>query len=271
LLSPRQVADFQRVVLGYYARYGRDLPWRRTNDPYHILVSEVMLQQTQVERVLRVFPGFIASFPCLRALAEAPVAKVLAAWQGLGYNRRALALQRTAQLLFHHYNGTIPQDEALLVTMPGIGPATAASICAFAFGLPTVFVETNIRTVFIHFFFPDREGVTDTEILPLVAATLDRNDPRRWYWALMDYGVMLKKVFGNASRRSAKYRRQSRFAGSDRQLRGQLLRLLLSAGEMQLATIATELNQSEARVARAAEALAREGFISREDGRLRLR
>lgn len=270
-LASGQVAAFQAIILNYYARHGRDLPWRRTTDPYHILVSEVMLQQTQVARVLTAYPKFMALFPSLRALAEAQVAEVLAAWQGLGYNRRALALQCTAQLIIRDHAGALPADERLLATMPGIGPATAASICAFAFGMPTVFVETNIRTVFIHFFFLQCERVTDAEILPLVAATLDHSNPRRWYFALMDYGVMLKKAIGNASRRSASYRRQGPFAGSDRQLRGQLLRLLLGKGEISLATIATELRQPEARVARIAEALTREGFVERSDGRLRLR
>ncbi|MGQ9852788.1 MAG: A/G-specific adenine glycosylase [Candidatus Oleimicrobiaceae bacterium] len=270
-LASGQVARFQEIILNYYARHGRDLPWRRTTDPYHILVSEVMLQQTQVARVLTAYPTFMALFPSLRALAEAQVAAVLAAWQGLGYNRRALALQRTAQLILRDHAGALPADERLLASMPGIGPATAASICAFAFGMPTVFVETNIRTVFIHFFFPQCERVADAEILPLVAATLDHSNPRRWYFALMDYGVMLKKAIGNASRRSASYRRQGPFAGSDRQLRGQLLRLLLGKGQINLAMTATELRQPEARVARIAEALAREGFVERSDGRLRLR
>ncbi len=270
-LSPAQVAAFQKLLLDHYAHHGRDLPWRRTTDPYHILVSEVMLQQTQVARVLHIYPRFLASFPSLRTLAEAQVAEVLAAWQGLGYNRRALALQRTAQIIMRDHGGMLPAEERLLASMPGIGPATAASICAFAFGMPTVFVETNIRTVFIHFFFPQRERVPDEEILPLVAATLDRDNPRRWYFALMDYGVMLKKAIGNASRRSASYRKQGPFVGSDRQLRGQLLRLLLGGGDVSLATIAAQLQQPEERVARIAEALDREGFVERSNGGLRLR
>ncbi|MBC7188044.1 MAG: A/G-specific adenine glycosylase [Calditrichaeota bacterium] len=270
-LSAEQVAGFQQLILSYYRRHGRDLPWRRTTDPYHILVSEVMLQQTQVERVLRIYPKFIARFPSLHALAGATVAAVVAAWQGLGYNRRALALHRAAQLLVQDHGGALPRDEALLATLPGIGPATAASICAFAFNMPTVFVETNIRTVFIHFFFPLKEKVPDTEILPLVAATLERTNPRLWYSALMDYGVMLKKTTGNLSRRSASYRPQSRFAGSDRQVRGQVLRLLLAGQQLTVVDLAAALQQPEERVARIADALVHEGFAAREDGRLRLR
>ncbi|MCR4438437.1 MAG: A/G-specific adenine glycosylase [bacterium] len=270
-LSAKQVADFRQVILAYYRRHGRDLPWRRTTEPYHILVSEVMLQQTQVERVLRIYPEFISRFPSLRALAGATVAEVVAAWQGLGYNRRALALQRAAHLLVKEHGGTLPRDEALLATLPGIGPATAASICAFAFNMPTVFVETNIRTVFIHFFFPQEEKVPDAEILPLVAATLERGNPRLWYSALMDYGVMLKKRAGNLARRSASYRPQSGFAGSDRQVRGQMLRLLLAGEQLSIAGLAAALQQPEERVARIADALVREGFAAREDGSLRLR
>ncbi|MDZ7272147.1 MAG: A/G-specific adenine glycosylase [candidate division KSB1 bacterium] len=271
LLSPEQVIDFRRLILSYYEAHGRDLPWRRTEDPYCILVSEVMLQQTQVERVLRAYPAFIARFPSLHALAKATVAEVLAAWQGLGYNRRALALQRTAHLLVENHGATVPPNESLLASLPGIGRATAGSICAFAFNMPTVFVETNIRTVFIHFFFPGQMPVRDVEILPLVDATLDRTNPRRWYSALMDYGVMLKKTHGNASRRSLSYRRQSAFEGSDRQVRGQILRLLVGSREWTLRALAAELGQSEERVARIADALAREGFVTRQDGVIRLR
>ncbi len=271
LLSAEQVAEFQQLILTYYQHHGRDLPWRRTHDPYCILVSEVMLQQTQVERVLRLYPAFISAFPSLQALAQATVAEVLAAWQGLGYNRRALALQRTASLLVQHHGGVVPKDEALLATLPGIGPATAASICAFAFNMPTVFVETNIRTVFIHFFFPDRQQVGDREILRLVRATLDHTNPKRWSSALMDYGVMLKKTLGNLSRHSVAYRRQSRFAGSDRQVRGQILRLLLSRRQLALSAIAAELRQPEERVARIADVLMHEGFVTRQDGTVCLR
>jgi A/G-specific adenine glycosylase len=177
--------------------------WRHSDDPYRILVSEIMLQQTQVERVAVKYPTFIAAFPDAATLARAPQSAVIAAWQGMGYNRRAIALKKCAEKITDEYGGTVPRDPDVLATFPGIGPATASSICAFAFNLPVVFIETNIRRVFIHSFFPDKEIVTDQEILPLVERALDREQPRVWYWALMDLGTELKKQMPNPNRKSA--------------------------------------------------------------------
>lgn len=218
---------FCTLVLRFYCDYGRVLPWRENTDPYWILVSEVMLQQTQVPRVLIQFPKFIQKFPTLAALAGAPTSRVLSAWQGLGYNRRALYLKRTAEIIVEHYGGELPCDIEILKRFPGIGPNTAASIVAFAYNMPYPFIETNIRTVFLHHFFPKQEHVSDAQLLPFIAQTLDKKNPRRWYWALMDYGTYLKKTQGNAARRSRHYTKQSKFEGSRRQLRGQILRLLL--------------------------------------------
>lgn len=151
------------------------MPWRETRDPYRIIVSEIMLQQTQVDRVRAKYETFLAAFPDLAALASAPLDRVLAAWQGLGYNRRAVALHRCARILEREHRGQVPDDTAALVALPGVGAATAASIRAFAFDAPVVFLETNIRRVFIHEFFPGREAVADGELLPLVAAALDES------------------------------------------------------------------------------------------------
>ncbi|HSQ93670.1 MAG TPA: A/G-specific adenine glycosylase, partial [Methanoregula sp.] len=181
LQHPRSVRKFRDLVLTHYRCHGRDLAWRRTTDPYHILVSEIMLQQTQVERVSRKYPEFIAAFPDFPTLAEAPLSDVLGIWQGMGYNRRAIALQKCARRVVEEFGGTLPQDPDILATFPGIGKATAASICAFAFNRPVVFIETNIRTVFIHYFFKDTNPVHDTAILPLVKKTVDRKNPRVWY------------------------------------------------------------------------------------------
>jgi len=183
-----------------------------------------MLQQTQVDRVAEKFPLFIERFPTIAALAQADFSEVMQAWQGLGYNRRARFLHEAAKVIVEVHKGRIPKTPDILVTLPGIGPNTAASIAAFGFGYPSVFIETNIRSVIIHHFFPGRDKVADAEIIPLVAETLDRDDPYSWYSAMMDYGTYLKSIHGNPSRRSSHHVKQSKFEGSDRQIRGRIMR-----------------------------------------------
>jgi len=227
-----------------------------------VFISEVMLQQTQVPRVIVKYREFIRTFPGFKPLAEAPVPDVLAAWQGLGYNRRALALRNSAAVICDRYNGKLPTDPELLDQLPGIGPATAGSICAFAFNMPVVFIETNIRSVFIHNFFKDREQVSDKEIVPLVAEALDRSNPRNWYYALMDYGVYLKKKTTNPSRRSKHYSKQTLFEGSHRQKRAEVLRLVLTAKKISVSKLASELNLDADDAADLIRELSAEGFIS---------
>ena len=210
------------------------MPWRETVDPYRILVSEIMLQQTQVGRVEEKYPQFIRAFPNFKALDRAQLAKVYGVWQGMGYNRRALALKKIANIVVNDYNCALPQTHEELCALPGIGKATASSIMAFAFNLPAVFVETNIRTVFIHFFFKKRKQVADEEILPLVEQSLYKKNPRVWYWALMDYGTMLKKSGEDKNIRSKHYKKQSRFEGSRRQIRGKILKILLDCNGLKL-------------------------------------
>jgi A/G-specific adenine glycosylase len=185
-----------------------------------------MLQQTQVSRAIGAYERFIERFPDFSSLAEAPLREVLSAWSGLGYNRRALYLKRTAERIMEEHGGDFPSHPSELAALPGIGSATAGAIAAFAFGAPHPFIETNIRAVFIHHFFRSRERVTDAEILPLVERTLDHADPRAWYSALMDYGAMLKETLPNPSRRSAHHARQEPFSGSDRQARGLIIKAL---------------------------------------------
>ena len=236
-LGAAEVARFRRRIRAHYARHARTLPWRETRDPYAILVSEIMLQQTQVARVSGYYLPFLARFPDPATLAAAPLRAVLEQWSGLGYNRRALALQRAAAAVVRQHGGALPQDRDALLKLPGIGPATAGALLAFAFGRPAVFVETNIRRVFIDQFFPAAATVPDSALLPLVERTLDRRDPRRWYYALMDYGAALGRGGGNANRRSAHYARQSRFAGSRRELRGRVIRLLTERRRLALAEL----------------------------------
>jgi A/G-specific adenine glycosylase len=245
-LSPDvYITHFRNIIYEYYDTHKRDFPWRKTSDPYHILVSEIMLQQTQTDRVVEKFSSFIQRFPALQDLADAPLSVVLAEWQGLGYNRRGKFLHKMAQQIVSRHNGTIPRSPEILETLPGIGKATASSICAFAFNMPVVFVETNIRTVFIYFFFPGKDDVTDKEILPYIEKTLDTQKPYHWYSALMDYGVMLKKHKVNPGRRSSHYRKQAPFKGSIRQARGKIIREILTGPGLTLSEIAKIIDMDE--------------------------
>ena len=261
MLSFEQVCTFQQKVYGYYQIHGRDLPWRKTEDPYEILVSEVMLQQTQVPRVIEKYGGFLRVFPDIQSLARAPLREILNVWQGLGYNRRALALKKAAEQVLIHYNGRIPSNVDSLTSLPGIGNATACSICAFAFNQPTVFIETNIRTVFIHHFFAKGNGVRDTHILPLVAQTLDHKNPRTWYHALMDYGAALKKRHGNPNTKSAHYQRQGRFEGSNRQIRGMILQVVMKKGSISEHDLIKEIHFPADAVRLNLERLEKDGLI----------
>jgi A/G-specific adenine glycosylase len=227
VLAADGVRRFQRTILDHYRRCGRDLPWRTTTDPYLILVSEFMLQQTQVDRVLPKYQEFISRFPDPAALARASLHQVLAAWSGLGYNRRAQALKKCAEAIMKHCGGRVPDSQEELEQLPGIGPYTARAVCVFAYNQPRIVIETNIRAVYIHFFFVGQSSVEDPELLPLLEKTLYRRNPRRWYNALMDYGAMLKKFCGNPSRASARYARQSPFKGSNREIRGMIIKMLL--------------------------------------------
>jgi len=267
-LTERLINQFRQIILHHYYRQGRDLPWRQTQEPYAILVSEVMLQQTQVERVLGKYALFLKQFPTLEALAQAPLGSILTVWQGLGYNRRAQALQRLAQRVVQEHHGRLPTTRAGLESLPGIGRATAGAILAFAFGQPEVFLETNIRRVFIHFFYPEVQKVSDQMLYPLVLMTLESRQVRTWYYALMDYGAMLKKAVPNPNRRSAHYSRQSPFPGSDRELRSRILRLFLAQPQWPRETLLTHL--ADARTPRLLQTLIQEGFLHLENDHYRL-
>lgn len=274
----RFVARMLEVGEGLY----RPLPWRHVDDPYAVLVSEIMLQQTQVARVGRFWERFLEAFPTVDALASAAVPDVLERWQGLGYNRRALALKRTADQCAAE-GGCLPDTYEGLIALPGIGPATAAGVMAFAHQEPGVYLETNVRAVFLHELFPDRDGVPDRELAPCVAAAafhpLAAADPRRWYYGLLDYGAHLKATVPNPSRRSAGHSRQSTFEGSRRQKRAWIVRRVLAAPEgVSPSEVRRDLSDAEVRAGRDAvgeelfasivDDLVVEGFFRREGGLL---
>ncbi|MFY9399663.1 MAG: A/G-specific adenine glycosylase [Desulfomonilia bacterium] len=265
------VAAFRDKIYAYYRDHARSFPWRETTDPYCILVSEIMLQQTQAERVAQKYGGFISRFPDFQALAGAELCSVLEAWQGLGYNRRAVALKETARKVMEEHGGILPGDIEGLTRLPGIGRYTAGAVLAFAYNRPVAFIETNIRRVFIHCFFPESERVKDSEILPLVEQALDRENPRQWYYALMDYGAMLKAGLPNPNRKSAHYVRQAPFEGSTRQVRGMILKLLVSFGPLSETELIDKLDRDPCQVRQILLDLEREGFVRSNSGMVSIR
>ena len=270
---------FQDLIRRWYRRNGRhDLPWRHTRDPYHILVSEVMLQQTQVSRVIPKYEELLRAFPTVQALNRSPLAAALRLWQGMGYNRRALLLKRLAGIVSREHGGRIPADSALLAALPGAGPATAGAVLAFAFGKRTAFLETNIRRVFLHYFFRGRRRVRDREILAKIQATLPKRNIREWYWALMDHGALALKGTGNPNRRSAGYARQPPFAGSRRQARGRIISMAAAGGVVSERKMLAEFKDDRTlkrygspRAFRGIiRDLARDGLIARQGSRITL-
>ena len=248
----KKTQNFKEIVLQYWRTNGRhNLPWRKTHDPYAILVSEIMLQQTQVDRVIPYFARWMRKFPTVQSLAKSDLASVLRIWSGLGYNRRAKLLRECAQEIVGKYGGKVPKDFSALVALPGIGPYTAGAIRAFAFDEPEVFIETNIRAALIHHFFPKSKKVPDSKLVPILEALLPNPDsqtigvsPREWYSALMDYGAYIKKTNPNPSRRSKHHTRQSPFEGSLRQYRGIILRRLLNGSISHKALLRVETERS---------------------------
>ncbi|NVM45018.1 MAG: winged helix-turn-helix transcriptional regulator [Candidatus Lokiarchaeota archaeon] len=263
-LNQDVIRTFQNIIYSYFKQYGREFPFRREINPYNVVISEMMLQQTQTNRVSEKFEQFIQEFPDFQSLANAPLNNVLKVWQGLGYNRRAVALKNIAEKVVNEFDGILPADVEILKSFPQIGHNTASSIVAFAFNMPTFFIEVNIRRVYIYYFFPGKNSVNDSLILPIVRKTLDRANVRKWYYALMDYGVMLKKTHPELNKRSAHYRKQSKFKGSDREIRGKILRLLIANSNLTESDILKELNINSKKLNDILNLLIKEGFIKKE-------
>lgn len=272
-MDKKLLISFRSTIWKYHSENRRDLPWRNTRDPYKILVSEVMLQQTQVVRVLEKYKSFLKKFPNVRALAKASVSEVLKEWQGLGYNRRGLYLKRAAETVVKEYGGKFPKDREQLMKLPGIGQSTAGALLAFSYGAPAAFIETNIRSVFLHFFFKKNSAVTDTMILELVEKTMDRHDPREWYYALYDYGTYLKaskdKNTKSIHRKSAHYKKQSVFKGSNREVRSLILsHLLASSSSLPIGDLVSKITKKtealEEIISSNLHKMETEGLIKRE-------
>lgn len=263
--------EFQAIILGNFRETGRTFPWRETSDPYHIMVSEFMLQQTQTERVVPKYTAWLERFPTIQSLASASFASVLEQWAGLGYNRRARFLHESAKIVCERFSGQVPDQVEELDSLPGIGPYTARAIATFSHNRPNVFIETNIRSVYIFFFFKESsDPVSDKDILRKIEETLDFQNPRIWYYALMDYGVLLKKKTVNPNRKSLHYSKQSAFSGSLRQARGAALRCIGKLKEATIEEISSLEGIDRDRVYRALAALEKEGFVAESGGKYRI-
>ncbi|MFW9820828.1 MAG: A/G-specific adenine glycosylase [Candidatus Thorarchaeota archaeon] len=261
-LNYEVIGLFQKIIYEYYKNHKRKFPFRENITPYNVLVSEVMLQQTQTSQVSEKFLKFTKKFPSFSSLSKAPLEDILKEWKGLGYNRRAIALKKIADTVVKDFDGKLPKSIDILKSFPQIGYNTASSIITFAFNKSTVFIETNIRRVYIYFFFPNRNKIDDKEILPIVKKTVDKSNPREWYYALMDYGVMLKKSHPELNKKSTHYRKQAPFKGSTREIRGKILDLLIKQGKTDLKKIQTyfEIKDNE-RIIDVLTQLRKEGFL----------
>ena len=260
------VPEFRKIIWAHYKKHGRhDLPWRKTHDVYKILVSEVMLQQTQVERVIPFYTKFIKKFPTAKKLAAARLSAVLVAWQGLGYNRRAKMLRAAAASLSSGKLNS-PRSAEELEKLPGAGPYTARAVAAFAWNKDEVFIETNIRTAVIHHFFPKRKKVSDADIEKILTQALPKGRAREWYSALMDYGASLKKAGVSHNAKSAAYAKQSKFAGSLREARGAILRALAQGAASPARLVGLLGPGRRAQMRTALRALYAEGLVGKNGG-----
>ncbi len=264
------IDKFREIIYSHYENSARELPWRTSITPWGVMVSEFMLQQTQVERVIPYWERWLRIWPRVEDMARAPMEDTLREWSGLGYNRRGYFLKKSAEIITRDFDGRVPGVPQNLLPLPGIGPYIAGAIACFAYNYPSVFIETNIRSTVIHFFFQNRVDVQDNEIRPVLASALDHKNPRKWYYALMDYGAALKKLTENPSRRSAHYVKQTPFQGSFRQLRGKILKTLVSMGPSTAEEIGIASSMNGEELYRALKILKKEDMVYETEGIYRI-
>lgn len=260
--------EFRELIWQKARELYRDMPWRNDTNPYYVLVSEIMLQQTQVDRVIPKFLEFIKTFPDIITLAKASLADVIRLWNGLGYNRRAKFLHDAAKIIVADYNGVFPENVTNLMSLPGVGINTAGAILVYSFNRPVVFIETNVRSVYFHHFFLDQTNVNDTALKEIVEETIDKEHPREFYWGLMDYGFYLKKQGNGRLDKSKHYKKQSQLKGSIREIRGQIITRLKVNGMKE--SKLKELVQADERFDTALRGLIKDGLVSQTEDALHL-
>ena len=263
------ILEFQEIIWQKSRELFRDMPWRANTQPYYVLVSEIMLQQTQVDRVIPKFEAFIERFPTIHDLSQASLAEVLQMWSGLGYNRRAKFLYEAAKKIVTEYDGVFPETQKELMSLPGVGVNTAGALLAYSFNQPSIFIETNVRTVYFYHFFARQDAVNDTEIRAMVETTIDTEHPREWYWAIMDYGSFLKRQGIGQNNKSQHYKKQSPLKGSVREVRGQILKFLMDT-DVDEVTLRAQLNADD-RFEGALKSLQTEGLITQTAGLFHLK
>jgi len=286
-------AKFRALVFAHAQKAGRhELPWRaslqtgKNANAYRILVSEIMLQQTQVDRVVPHYKAFVKKFPTIRALAHSSLGEVLKSWQGLGYNRRAKMLHEAAKKVVQEFGGKMPKEVETLESLPGIGPYTARAVAAFAYNTDVIFIETNIRTAIIHAFFSPSElkrkhtprtdmiyhisSISDAQIKEVLEKVYPTGRAREWYGALMDYGAYLKRSGVRLNALTKGYAKQSAFDGSLRQVRGGVLRRLSEGGASHAALKKLFPVERSAQVTASLTALTQEGLIAKKGTTYRL-
>ena len=263
-----KTTEFQELVWEKARELYREMPWRQDTRPYYVLVSEIMLQQTQVDRVIPKFEAFIAAFPDIQSLAAASLSDVLKLWSGLGYNRRAKFLHEAAKKVVTEFGGVFPDTREALVTLPGVGVNTAGALLVYSFNKPAIFIETNVRTVYFHHYFHDHTDVNDKALREIVEQTMDSEHPRQWYWGIMDYGAFLKRQGAGGIDRSRHYKKQSALKGSVREVRGAILKAL-SVTKMDEASLRAATFNDE-RFAPALEGLIKDGLVVTSKGTVRL-
>ena len=264
-ITDDQIRSFQRRIVAFYRIHGRFLPWRKTTDPYAITVAELMLQQTQVERVIPKYEAWSKKWPTWRALSKATTRQLLTAWSGLGYNRRCLHLGKMAKIVETEYGGLLPSEQAALEKLPGVGRYTSRAILIFAHNVPLITIDTNIRRVLIYEFGLPL-SITRGELEELAWRLLPKRRSRDWHNALMDYGAL------RVPKRTAPTGvRQGKFEGSRRQIRGEILRRLTKSKSAGLSAVAQAMGIRIESVREAAAKLEQEGVVKVIRGRVRLK